>query len=93
MAKRQQRREAMEATQETGTDPAVLASAASVALSWFYFFARDDREMGLFVGLWPPTILAFASYFKQTRMSDRVDRAMGKSSGITKSVQRMMGGR
>ena len=82
----------MEATAETGTDPAVIASAASVVLSWYYFFIQGDRETGLFVGLWPPTIMAFASYFNQTRMADRLQRATGSSGGITESVQRMVQG-
>lgn len=92
MASQRQQQEAMEATAETGTDPAVIASAASVVLSWYYFFVRGDRETGLFVGLWPPTIMAFASYFNQTRMSDMLKRAT-ESSGITESVQRMVQGR
>ncbi|QLG64340.1 hypothetical protein HUG12_20750 (plasmid) [Halorarum salinum] len=81
----------MKAARQTGMDPAILASAGSVALSWYYFFARGDRMRGLFVGLWAPTILAFASYYKQTRMHDRMQRAMGKS-GITNKVQRMVEG-
>lgn len=64
--------EAAQATAETGTDPAVIAAGASVLLSWHQFFLRGNREFGLFVGLWPPTILAFASYFNQTRMSDQL---------------------
>lgn len=85
----------MQATQETTTDPAVMAAGASVLLSWFYFFVRGDRQRGLFVGLWPPTILAFASYFEQTRMSDRLKHATGaagSASGIRESVQRMVQG-
>lgn len=66
--------EAAEATAETGTDPAVVAAGASVLLSWHQFFLRDNRHLGLFIGLWPPTILAFASYFNQTHMADRIKR-------------------
>lgn len=94
MARRQQRQteEAIEATRETTTDPAVMAAGASVLLSWFHYFVRGNRDMGLFVGLWPPTILAFASYFEQTRMSDRLKRATGAgTTGIRESVQRMVG--
>lgn len=79
------------AASETGTDPAVLAAAGSVLLSWYYFFVQGDRERGIFVGLWPPTILAFASYFAQTRIHDRVEEAMGQSGGVRESVQRMVG--
>jgi hypothetical protein len=92
MSQRKQRREAMEATQETGTDPAVIASAASVLLSWYYFFVQGKQDMGIFVGLWPPTIMAFASYFNQTRMADRLQRATGSGGGLRESVQRIMQG-
>ena len=68
--------EAAEATAETGTDPAVVAAAASVLLSWHYFFLEDRRDLGLFIALWPPTVLAFASYFNQTEMSDRLQEAV-----------------
>lgn len=71
-ATEREREEAVEATAETGTDPAVLAAVASILLSWHQFFLRGNREVGLFVGLWPPTILAFASYFNQTEMSDDI---------------------
>ena len=71
---------AAEATAQTGTDPAVMAAGASVLLSWYFFFGRDDRELGLFVGLWPPTLLAFASYFRQTRMSDKLESSIGGSA-------------
>lgn len=83
----------MRAAEETGTDPAVMAAAGSVVLSWYYYFMRGNKEMGIFVGLWPPTFLAFASYFEQTRMSDRLERATGQESGIRGSVQRIMEGR
>lgn len=86
--------EVQQAAGQTGTDPAIIAAAGSVMLSWYYFFAKGDREKGLFVGLWPPTILAFASYFEQTRMSDRIEEAIGTSgatSGIGKSVRQMVG--
>lgn len=66
---------AAEAAAETGTDPAVLAAGASVLLSWHQFFMEDNRQMGLFIALWPPTILAFASYFEQTEMADRFEQA------------------
>lgn len=70
----QQEQEAMEAASETTTDPAIVGAGAAVLLSWHQYFLRGNREMGLFVGLWPPTILAFASYFRQTNMYDRMRR-------------------
>jgi hypothetical protein len=91
----QQQEEAVQAAQKTGMDPAVMTAAGSVLLSWYFFFIRGDREMGLFVGLWPPTILAFASYFEQTRMSDMIhrsfdrDRTIGRMSeeGIVEQIK------
>ncbi|MCU4801256.1 hypothetical protein OB920_12825 [Halobacteria archaeon HArc-gm2] len=91
MANRGQQQQAMRAAEKTGMDPAVVASAASVALSWYFYFVKGDKLTGLFVGLWPPTFLAFASYFEQTRMSDMVDQATGGSSGgVVQSLERVM---
>lgn len=84
-----QQQEAMRAAEETGTDPAVVLAAGSVVLSWFFFYAKGDKEQGIFVGLWPPTILAFASYFEQTKMSDMVERATGRDTLVGR-VERMV---
>jgi hypothetical protein len=47
--------------------------------------------MGLFMGLWPPTILAFASYMKQTRMSDKLEYALSGGEGsLRESVSRII---
>lgn len=70
------------------SDMAVIASAASVLLSWYYFFGRGRRDMGVFVGLWPPTILAFASYFKQREMEESVKQLPG--SGLMDRMEKMM---
>lgn len=70
-----------------------MASAASVLLSWYFFFMRGDKLRGLFVGLWPPTFLAFASYFEQTRMSDMMRDATGSGGGVVSSIGRAMQGR
>ncbi|ODR79931.1 hypothetical protein BG842_23285, partial [Haladaptatus sp. W1] len=77
----------MGAAQESTTDIAILASAASVLLSWHQFFVRGNRERGLFIGLWPPTILAFASYFNQKRMEQRMESL--KPSSIINSLDQM----
>lgn len=69
-----------------------MASVASVVLSLVLFFGARNREAGIFVGLWAPTFLAFASYFKQTRMHDTLDRAMGRG-GIVERVEQMVQGR
>lgn len=82
-----------EMTAEAGTDPAVMAAGASVLLSWYYFFVRGERNMGLFVGLWPPTILAFASYFNQVRMQDRIEALISPGSALTDSIEQFIKGR
>jgi hypothetical protein len=78
----------MEASDEAMMNPAVLAAAASVGLSWYQFFVRGEKERGIFIGLWPPTFLAFASYFNQKRMEERMNSML--PGGLMKSVNRMM---
>ncbi len=82
---------AMEAAEESTRDVAILASAVSVLLAWHQFFIRGNRERGLFIGLWPPTILAFASYFNQKRMEQRLQSL--KPSSIVESLDQMFGNR
>jgi hypothetical protein len=58
---------ATEPAEGTGADelsPAVLASVGSVALALYFYYVRGDKQRGQFVGFWPVTILALASYFK-----------------------------
>lgn len=52
---------AEEIQKRTGFDPILLAAIGSVALAWFQFYVRGNRHHGLFIGLWPPTLLAFSS--------------------------------
>ncbi|MFC4990139.1 MULTISPECIES: hypothetical protein [Saliphagus] len=70
--------------------PAFLASVASVGLSWYYFFVRGDRERGLFVGLWPPTILAFASYMNQRRMRRQLEAITNPGTKIKDAIEGVM---
>ena len=81
----------MEAAEKSTRDVAVLASGVSVLLAWHQYFIRGNRELGLFIGLWPPTILAFASYFNQQRMEQRLDSL--KPSSIIDSLDQMFGSR
>ncbi len=46
-------------------DPVATAAAASVLYSWYHFYVRGDKEQGIFVGLWAPTLLAAANYLQQ----------------------------
>lgn len=78
----------MEVAERAGMNPAVMASAASVFLSWYLFFVRGDRNRGIFVGLWPPTILAFTSYFEQAKMNTTIEKLTG--SRLMNRLERMM---
>ncbi|OIB57973.1 hypothetical protein [Natrialba sp. SSL1] len=93
MTERDISKESAEVVGEQAMGPAFLAAAASVGLSWYYFFLRGDRERGLFVGLWPPTILAFASYFNQRKMRQQLDSITQPGTTIKNALDSMMGNR
>ena len=99
MATRQQLSEgevSEEAAREVGEQamgPALMASIASVGLSWYYFFIRGDRQRGLFVGLWPPTILAFASYINQRKMRQQLETLTQPGTTLRNAIDSMMGSR
>ncbi|MWV63461.1 hypothetical protein GRS48_01260 [Halorubrum sp. JWXQ-INN 858] len=59
--------------EEPGVDPIILAAIASVALSWYQFYVRGNKKYGLFVGLWPPTLLAFSSALRINEISRKLD--------------------
>ena len=62
---------------DTGSfTPAVIASLASVALALYFYYVRGDKQRGQFVGFWPVTILALASYFKL----EEIKQALADSS-------------
>ncbi|GEM_PF-241917 len=61
--------------QRTG-DIALIAAGASVLLAWYQFYLKENHTRGLFIGLWPPTILAFASVLNQRAMLDKLDRLL-----------------
>ncbi|WP_418286341.1 hypothetical protein [Halorubrum sp. DTA46] len=44
--------------------PAALASMGSVALALYFYYVRGDKQRGQFIGLWPSTILALATYLR-----------------------------
>jgi hypothetical protein len=56
--------EALEELNTDGVSTAVIASVGSVVLALYFYYVRDDKQRGQFVGLWPTSILALASYFK-----------------------------
>lgn len=57
-------------------DPIATAAAGSVILSWFLFYVRGNKEHGLFVGLWAPTLLAGASYLQQKDLMRKTRKAL-----------------
>lgn len=87
MAHKQSREESKDAAKQTGMDPIVYASVASIALSQYFFFMKGDRELGIFIGLWPPTFMALASYFRQAEMYQMLQQG---SSGVVAQVQKML---
>ena len=78
---------------EEAMGPAFIASAASVGLSLYYYFLRGERQLGAFIGLWPPTILAFASYFNQRKMRQQLDTLTQPGTKLKNAFDSMMGNR
>lgn len=70
--------------------PAFMAAAASVALSW-YLYATDNRHMALFVGLWPPTILSFASYVRERRIMNSVEQLTSPGESVRDAIESVIG--
>ena len=93
MTEREMSGEAVEEVSEQAMGPALLAAAASVGLSWYYFFLRGERQRGMFVGLWPPTILAFASYFNQRKIRQQLDTLTQPGTKLKDAFDSMMGNR
>ena len=48
------------------SDYAVMAAAALSLVTSIYLWFGGYRDEGLFVGLWVPSLLAFAAYFRFT---------------------------
>ncbi|WP_331236149.1 hypothetical protein [Natronorarus salvus] len=61
---------------DAAADPIAVAAGASVALSWFLFYVKGDKEAGIFVGLWAPTLLSAAGYFEQLSISETLEKGL-----------------
>jgi len=48
------------------SDYGVIAAAAVALVTSIYLWFGGYRDEGMFVGLWVPSILAFAAYFRLT---------------------------
>lgn len=57
-------------------DPVATLAAGSVLYSWFNFYVRGDKQRGIFVGLWAPTLLAAASYLQQKDIITRFKKGL-----------------
>ena len=69
--------EAVEEINTNGLGTAVVASIGSVALALYFYYVRGDKQRGQFVGLWPTTILALASYFKLEEIRQTLEEVDG----------------
>jgi hypothetical protein len=49
---------------DSAATPVALAAIGSVLYSWYNFYVQGNESYGLFVGLWAPTLLAFANYLQ-----------------------------
>ena len=75
-------------TAETrGADLALIASAASVLLAWHQFYLKGNKTRGLFIGLWPPTILAFGSYLNQQAILEKLEQSLLSTPGGFESLK------
>ncbi len=55
-----------------GADLLVISAVVSVVLSLYVYLVRGEQRRGIFVGLWPSTIIALASYLKLRSVADRL---------------------
>jgi hypothetical protein len=74
MADQKEKKKAKELGKRTGRDPIIMAAVGSVLLSWYQFYVRGNKEHGLFIGLWPPTLLAFSNAVRLNNISHKVER-------------------
>ncbi|PSP51688.1 hypothetical protein BRC95_01420 [Halobacteriales archaeon QS_5_68_33] len=73
MADQQQIEEAKEIGKRTGRDPVIIAAMGSVLLAWYQYYVRGNKEHGMFIGLWPPTLLAFSNAVRINAINEKVE--------------------
>lgn len=64
-AEKEKAEQMVESVPMSAGDPVATAAIVSVAYSWFNFYVRGNKQHGIFVGLWAPTLFAAASYLQQ----------------------------
>jgi hypothetical protein len=47
---------------ESGAPYLAFGALGSVALALYEYYARGNKQRGMFIGLWPPTMIGFAIY-------------------------------
>lgn len=77
MAQQREREVAKEVGKRTGRDPVLLAALGSVVLAWYQYYVRGNKQHGLFIGLWPPTLLAFSNAIRINDISRKVESRAG----------------
>ncbi len=73
MAEQKGKETAKEVGKRTGRDPIIVAAAGSVLLAWYQYYVRGNKEHGLFIGLWPPTMLAFSNAVRINEITQKVE--------------------
>ena len=73
MAQQREKEIAKDVGKRTGRDPVVLAAAGSVLLAWYQFYVRGNKEHGMFIGLWPPTLLAFSNAVRINAITEKLE--------------------
>jgi hypothetical protein len=73
MAQERDQETAKEVGKRTGRDPVIIAAVGSVLLSWYQYYVRGNKEHGMFIGLWPPTLLAFSNAIRINNISRKVE--------------------
>lgn len=57
----------------TGSGLAVPTAVGSILLALYYYYIKGDKHRGLFVGLWPATILGLATYRQLKKLSQQLN--------------------
>ena len=73
MPDQKEKEAAKEVGKRTGRDPVIMAAAGSVLLAWYQYYVRGNKEHGLFIGLWPPTLLAFSNAIRINEITKKVE--------------------
>jgi hypothetical protein len=51
--------------ERSGAPFLAVGALGSVVFALYEYYVRGNQQRGMFVGLWPPTMIGFAIYLKQ----------------------------